>query len=176
MAHSSGEFFFLILSMYFHYFNIILHFCYYLPLEKSVGFYLKKHESPPSKDAFCQIGRNWPRGSGEKRFKYFQYNFTIISTGEGRGPSFEQTWILSIQGCFVPFWLKLAQWFWRKRFLSIFNVIFATISTWKKAWPLNWTNLNSFYTRMLCGKFGWNWPTGYGDDFFKFQSCVLAIS
>ena len=59
---------FFILSMYFHYFNIIFHFCYYLPLEKSVGCHLKKRESPPSKKGSAKFGRNWPSGSGEKDF------------------------------------------------------------------------------------------------------------
>ena len=41
----------------------------------------------------------------KKIFKYFQYNFTISllsPTGERRVPSFEQIWIPSTQGCFVP--------------------------------------------------------------------------
>ena len=57
------------------YFNIILIFCYYLPLEKGMALNLKK------------------------------------------------TWIPFIQGCFEPNWMKLAQWFWRRRFLNIFNLI-----------------------------------------------------
>ena len=48
-------------------FNIILLFCYYLPLENVVAFHLNKLESPPPKNALCQV------------------------------------------------WLKLAQWFWRRR-------------------------------------------------------------
>ena len=41
---------------------------------------------------------------GQTIFKYFQYNFTISllsALWEGRGPSFEQTWISSTKGCFV---------------------------------------------------------------------------
>ena len=34
-------------------FNIILIFCYYLPLEKGVALHLKKLESPSSKDTLC---------------------------------------------------------------------------------------------------------------------------
>ena len=31
-----------------------------------------------------------------------------------------------------------------------------------------WTNLNPLYLRMLCAKFGWNWPSGSGEkDFFN---------
>ena len=36
-------------------FNIILLFCYYLPLEKGMAFHLNKLESPSSKDALCQV-------------------------------------------------------------------------------------------------------------------------
>ena len=43
----------------------------------------------------------------------------------------------------------------------------AIISSWKNAWPLNWTNLNSLYPRLLCVMFGWNWPSGSGEDFLK---------
>ena len=42
----------------------------------------------------------------EKKFfkissMYFRY-FVIISPWKGRGPTFEETWIPSTQGCFVP--------------------------------------------------------------------------
>ena len=39
----------------------------------------------------------------------------------------------------------------------------------EKNWPLIWTNLNPLHPRSLCAKFGWNWPSGSGeDDFFNF--------
>ena len=63
-------------------------------------------------------------------------------------------------------WLKLAQCFWRE-FLDFFNVFFGfsiTISFWERAWTFIWTNLDSLYPRMLCVKFGWNWPGGSGED------------
>ena len=34
----------------------------------------------------------------------------------------------------------------------------------KGAWPFIWINLNSIYPRMLCAKFGWNKPSGSGED------------
>ena len=37
-----------------------------------------------------------------------------------------------------------------------FSVI---ISTWKRTWSSTWIKLNSHYPRMLCAKFGRNWPT-----------------
>ena len=30
-------------------------------------------------------------------------------------------------------------------------------------WSFIWTNLNSLHQRMLCAKFGWNWPSGSGE-------------
>ena len=58
-----------------------------------IMFIYKKVESPSLRDALFQFGWNWSSGSGEDDFKislmYFRY-FIIIS-GNGRGPSFEQT-------------------------------------------------------------------------------------
>ena len=67
-----------------------------------------------------------PVGSWEEDFKissmYVSY-FLIISLRKGQGPSFEQTWIPLIKAlCQV--WLKLAQWFWKRRFLNFDNVFF----------------------------------------------------
>ena len=50
------------------------------------------------------------------------------------GFSFEQTWIPFIQECFVPSWLKLAQWFWRRglnEISSMYFRYFIMISPWK---------------------------------------------
>ena len=44
---------------------------------------------------------------------------------------------------------------------------FAIISPWIRAWPYIWTNLNPLYPRMLFVKFGWNWPSGFGEEDFK---------
>ena len=41
---------------------------------------------------------------------------------------------------------------------------FVIISPWKRAWPFIWTNLNSLHPRMFCAKFGWNWPSGSGEE------------
>ena len=31
-------------------------------------------------------------------------------------------------------------------------------------WFIVWTNLNPLHPRMLCAKFGWNWPRGSGEE------------
>ena len=54
-------------------------------------------------------------GSGS--ISMFNMKFAINLTD-----SIEQTLIPFTQGCFVPVLLKLAQWFWRRRFLIWINV------------------------------------------------------
>ena len=41
---------------------------------------------------------------------------------------------------------------------------FAIIAPWKRAGPFIWTNLNPLHPSMLCAKFGWNWPSGSGEE------------
>ena len=68
-------------------------------------------------------------------------------------------------------WLKLAKWFLRRRFLisSMYFRYVLIISLWKRTGPFIWTNLNPLHPRTLCAKFGWNWPSGSGEeDFFNF--------
>ena len=39
-----------------------------------------------------------------------------------------------------------------------------------------WTNLIPLYPRVLCGKFGWNWPNGSGEEVCWMLSKYFAIS
>ena len=41
---------------------------------------------------------------------------------------------------------------------------FVIIYPWKCAWPFIWKNLNPLQARMLCSKFGWNWPSGSTEE------------
>ena len=41
---------------------------------------------------------------------------------------------------------------------------FFIISPLKRVGPFIWTNLNPHHTRMLCAKFGWNWPSGSWEE------------
>ena len=47
---------------------------------------------------------------------------------------------------------------------------FVIISPWKRAGPFIWTNLNPPFPRMFCAKFGWNWPSGSGEEDFLISS------
>ena len=63
-------------------------------------------------------------------------------------------------------WLKLAQWFWRRRFFNFVNVfkLFYNCLHLEKEGPYIWTKLNPVYPRMHCAKFGWNGPSGSGEE------------
>ena len=63
-------------------------------------------------------------------------------------------------------WLKLVQCFWRTRFLNLINVfsLFCYHLHLEKGVALHLNNLNPFQTKMLCAKFGWNWPSGSREE------------
>ena len=65
-------------------------------------------------------------------------------------------------------WLKLAQWFWRRRFLKIVNVfsLFRNYFPLEKRRAIHLKNLNSLHLRMIYAKFGWNWPSGSREEDF----------
>ena len=47
---------------------------------------------------------------------------------------------------------------------------FIIISPWKRVWPFILINLNPHHLSMLSAKFGWNWPSSSGEEFFKISS------
>ena len=49
---------------------------------------------------------------------------------------------------------------------------FLFISPLKRVWPFIWTNLNPLYQRMLCAKFGLNWPSGSGEEYENVKSLL----
>ena len=58
----------------------------------------------------------------KKTFKFRQYIFTLLLSPlrKERGPSFEQTWITF---ALYYVWLKLAKWFWRRRYLNLIYIL-----------------------------------------------------
>jgi hypothetical protein len=87
-----------------------LHFCDYLPLKEDLALYLNKLEFPSPKDNLYQVWLNLASWFWRRRFsKVFQCIFTLPSLsplGEGRSPSFVQTWIPFTKGWFVPSLVK----------------------------------------------------------------------
>ena len=46
------------------------------------------------------------------------------------------------------------------------KIRFGIISLWKKDGFFIWTKLITLYPKMICAKFGWNWPSVSGEDDF----------
>ena len=47
---------------------------------------------------------------------------------------------------------------------SIYFSLFHNYLSLEKGGPFIWTNLNPLHPRILCAKFGWNWPSGFGEE------------
>jgi hypothetical protein len=95
-------------------------FCDYLPFEEDLALYLNKPEFPSLNEDVYQVLLNlacwfW------RFFKNFQYcySFAIISPWKGVTP-FIWTNLnpLPPKDDLCKVWFKLAQWFWRSRFLN----------------------------------------------------------
>ena len=87
---------------------------------------------------------------------------TLLTLWEFTFSSFEQNWILFIQKCFVLRLVEIGSVVLEKKIFKFHY--FVIISTWKRAGPFIWTNLNPLHPSMLCAKFGWNWPCGSGEE------------
>ena len=126
--------------------------------------HLNKLESPSPKDGLRQsLCWNWPSGSGEDDFyislMYFRY-FIINSLWKRAGPI--------IRTNLNPLFSKIhgAKFGWNGRVVlekRIFNFVNVFLPVEKGRAHL-WINLNPHQIRMLCVKFGWNWPSGSGEE------------
>ena len=79
--------------------------------------------------------------------------------------------------------MKLAQWFWRRRFFKFVNIFsqFRKYLPLGKGGALHFNKLESRTPKELCAKFGWNWPSGSGKDdfsnlFFFFHNLVIIFT
>ena len=57
------------------------------------------------------------------------------------------------QGCLMPNLIKLAQWFWSRKFLNVVNVF--SLFRYKYAELFIGTIFKPIHPRMLCAKFNW---------------------
>ena len=81
-------------------------FCNYHLLEKGGALHLNNLEFPSPKDDICQDWLKlskwfWKRGFLNFVILFLQFHF-YLPIGKRQGFSFEQTWILFTQGCFLP--------------------------------------------------------------------------
>ena len=69
-------------------------------------------------------------------------------------------------GCFVPSMVGIGPVVLEKIFKIVVLSLFFMFSL-KILWPCMWTQLHPHHPNMVCAKFGWNWPSGWEEDFYK---------
>ena len=151
--------------------------------------HLNNFQSPPPKDALCQIWLKLAQQFWRRKYINFVdelslfHDYLPLEKGgivpilveighmvllkKRLGPPFKQTWIPLTQGlCQV--WLKSPSGSREEDFLiaSMYFRYFVIISPWKRVGPFIWTNLNSLHPRMHCVKYGWNWLGGLEKKIF----------
>ena len=99
--------------MYFRY------LCNYLPLEKGRALHLNKPKSPSPKDALCQVWLKLAQLFWRRRFLNFINLFSLfrnyLPLEKGRALHLNKLESHSPKDALCQVWLKLAQWFWRRR-------------------------------------------------------------
>ena len=141
--------------------NVFLQFHYYLPLERAWSF-IWTHFNCFHPTMLCvKFGWKWLSCSGKNYFSILSmdiFYLIIISPWKRRWPfiwkKFESP---SPKDDLCHVWLKLAQWFWRRRLLNFVNVfsLFCNYLPMKKAWPFIWSNLNPLHPRMKLAQWFW---------------------
>ena len=100
-----------------------------LPLEKGKALRLNKHESPSPKDAMCQIWLNLTQRFWRRRFLNFVNVFSLfrnyLPLEKSMALHLNKFESPSPNDALCQVWLKLVQWFWRRRFLNFVKCIFA---------------------------------------------------
>ena len=111
---------------FFNLVNVFSLFRNYLPLEKGGALHLNKRESPTPKLASCQVWSKlapwfWIRimFNFVNTFSPFR-DYLPFEKGGALHLNKRESPTPKLASCQV--WLKLAQWFWRRRFLNFVNV------------------------------------------------------
>ena len=106
--------------------NVFSLFRNYLPLEKGGAHYLNKIESPSPKDALCQVWLQLAQWFWRRRFLNFINVFSLfhnyLPLEKGRALHLNKLESPLPKNVLCQVWLKLAQQFWRRRFLKIVNL------------------------------------------------------
>ena len=103
----------------FKFVNVFSQFHNYLPLEKAGALHLNKLESPSFKDDMCQVwlklAKQFPRRRFFKFVNVFSQFRNYLPLGKGKNPYLNKLESPSPKDALCQVWLKLAQWFWRRR-------------------------------------------------------------
>ena len=127
-----------------------------------------------------------PHHSPEEDFYIFSISFYILSFYKLAINSpcrrawffiFKKNWFSYPRMLYARFgW----NWHWstevEKNSNKIYFYYFAVISPWGRMWAFICIYLNFIYPRMLCTKFGWNWPSSFKERIFKYFQYNLTIS
>ena len=134
-----------------------------------MALYLNKLKSPSPKSALCQVRLKLAQWFCRRFLKFvnifslFRYYLSIEKVVALHLNKLESP---SPKDALCQVWLKLALWDLRKRYLFIANVfsLFRNYFPLKRAWPFIWKKFNLLHPRMLCANFGWNLPSGSGEE------------
>ena len=104
---------------FFNFVNVFSAFRNYLPLEKGGALHLNKVESPSPKDALCQVPVKLAQWFWSRRFlnlvNVFSLFHNYLSLEKGGALHLNKLESASPRDTLCQVWLKLAQWFWRRR-------------------------------------------------------------
>jgi hypothetical protein len=106
-------------------FSVFLLFCDYLPLEKNNSLHLNNLESPPLKDDLCQVWLKLAQWFWRRRFLNdptpFLHFCNYLPFEEDLALYFNNLEFPLPKDNLYQVSLKLACWFWRRRFLKKFQ-------------------------------------------------------
>ena len=99
--------------------NLFSLFRKYLPMKKDRALHLNKLESPSPKDALCQVWLKLAQWFWRRRFLNFVNVFSLfrnyLPLEKDRSLYLNKLEFPSPKDALSQVWLKLVQWFWRRR-------------------------------------------------------------
>ena len=105
------------------FFNVFSLYPYYLPLEKGMALHLNKYESPLPKDALCQVWLKLGQWFFRRRFLKFVNVFSLfpyyLPLEKGGALHLNKLESPSPKDTLCQVWLKLVQWFLRRRWKCV---------------------------------------------------------
>ena len=104
---------------FFNFVNVFSLLRKYLPLEKGRALHLNKRKCPPPKDALRQVWLKLAQWFWRRFFNfvnvYFQYFIIISPCKKGGALHLNKLESPLPKNVLCQVWLKLAEWFWRRR-------------------------------------------------------------
>ena len=151
--------------------NVFLLFLNYLPLEEDRALHLNRLESLSPKDALCKVSLKLVLE--KKIFKFFVNVFSLFGDyfplEKGKVLYLNRLESSSPKNALCQVWLEFAQWLWRfLNFIKVFLLFGYSLPLEMGGGALHLNKLESLYPRMLCDKFGWNWPSGSVEAYLNF--------